>query len=151
MSPACVLFLWHQQGYLQNLGTTKRSNMKKNTFKVWKQTFSELDFETLRLISAGLGISPSARHHRPAGRNEPYYPIEDCKTRCLTTFFLCVYRLFLLYWRGEQPLSQLVSSVQPRRLQHHHFYEISRANSANSFLDRYQSRTTKMHVIFLWS
>jgi len=26
------------QGYLQNLGTTKRSNMKKNTFKVWKQT-----------------------------------------------------------------------------------------------------------------
>jgi len=26
-----------EQGYLQNLCTTKRSNLKKNTFKVWKQ------------------------------------------------------------------------------------------------------------------
>ena len=78
---------WLDQEYLQNLGTTKRSNMKKNTFKVWKQTFSELDFWTLRLESAGLGISLNARQHSSSGRNKPCSLIEDFKTRCLTTFF----------------------------------------------------------------
>ena len=78
-------------------GYTKRSNMKKNTFKVWKQTFSELDFVTLRVKSAALGNSLNARHHRPAGRNKPYSLVEDFETRSLTTFFFCTYRLFLLH------------------------------------------------------
>jgi len=71
--------------------------MKKNRYEVWKQTFSELDFETLRLESAGLGISLNARQHRSSGRNKPYSLIEDFETRCLTTFFFCTYRLFLLH------------------------------------------------------
>ena len=98
-------FLVLRQGYLQNLGTTKRSNMKKNRYEVWKQTFSELDFETLRLISAGLGISPSARHHRPAGRNEPYYPIENFEARQSITSFFSAWGIYMLYCRGERPFS----------------------------------------------
>ena len=91
------------QGYLQNLGTTKRSNMKKNTFKVWKQTFSELDFETLRVKSSGLGISPNARLDWPSGRNKSYSQIEDSAMRCSSTLFLRARQSFLLYNRGELP------------------------------------------------
>ena len=78
--------------------------MKKNRYEVWKQTFSELDFETLRVKSAALGNSLNARHQRPAGRNKPYHSIEDIETRCPSAFFFCVYSSFLLYCRGEQTL-----------------------------------------------
>ena len=55
--------------------------MKKNRYEVWKQTFSELDFEMLRVKSAALGNSLNTRHHRPAGRNKSYQLLEDdCKS-----------------------------------------------------------------------
>jgi len=61
--------------------------MKKNRYEVWKQTFSELDFETLRVKSAALGNSLNARHQRPAGRNKPYHSIEDIEMRCPSAYF----------------------------------------------------------------
>jgi hypothetical protein len=62
--------------------------MKKNRYEVWKQTFSELDFETLRLESAALGNSLNARQHRSSGRNKPYSLIEDFEVRqSIASFF----------------------------------------------------------------
>ena len=96
---------YYHQGYLQNLGTTKRSNMKKNRYEVWKQTFSELDFETLRLESAALGNSLNARQHRSSGRNKPYSLIEDCEVRQSIASFFSAWGIYLLHCRGERPFA----------------------------------------------
>jgi hypothetical protein len=86
--------------------------MKKNRYEVWKQTFSELDFETLRLESAGLGISLNARQHRSSGRNKPYSLIEDFEVRQSIASFL-VLEVSICCTVVESDPSQLLSSEVP--------------------------------------